>query len=271
MVPTVTMQRFGGMAFILPFLSHHEIMEDVGTGHQGRSGFATTLWSVVLQAGKDDSTQAAGALERLCRVYWYPLYAFARRDGLAPHDAEDATQSFFGHLLKQGLVAKADPARGRFRSFLLVSFKNHLGQMREKAEALKRGGGHRIESLDDIPAEDRYQLEPPDEKSPDRLFERRWAVTLIETALRRLENEWRQAGKFAHFEALHPYLLGDHGETTDEELGLRLGCKAGAARVSLHRFRQRYSEIFRSEVAQTIADPAELEAELQHLRRVLGA
>lgn len=246
-------------------------MDDVGLGHAGASGFVTTLWSVVLQAGKDDSTQAAGALERLCRVYWYPLYAFARRAGLSPHDAEDATQSFFSHLLKQGLVAKADPTRGRFRSFLLMSFKHHVGQLREKAEALKRGGGQHIESLDEVPAEDRYQLEPPDEKSPDRLFERRWAVTLIEAALGRLEGEWRQAGKLAHFEALRPFLVGDQGEATDEELGQRLGCKAGAARVSLHRFRQRYSEIFRSEVAQTLADPAELEAELQHLRRVLGA
>jgi len=236
----------------------------------GAACFTTTHWSVVLAAGRDDSPQAATALDRLCQTYWYPLYAFARRSGLTEPDAQDATQSFFTHLLEKSLLARADPQRGRFRTFLLTSFKNHLGQARLKAAAQKRGGGVEIFSLDDTAAEERYRREPVDPQSPDRLYERRWAIALIEKVLGQLESDYAAAGKATLFAAIKPYLTGDRGTSTGRELGQQLGVREGTARVALHRLRERYAELFRAEVAQTVATPEELEEELRHIRDILA-
>jgi RNA polymerase sigma-70 factor (ECF subfamily) len=204
-------------------------------------------------------------------AYWYPLYAFARRAGLAPPDAQDATQGFFERLLEKSILAKAAPQSGRFRSFLLTSFRNHIGQERLKAAARKRGGGAQVVSLDETVAEERYRREPADLLDPDRLFERRWVVTLIETVLQRLETDYATAGRLAQFAAMKPHLTGDPGPTIYAELAAQLGSSEGAARVAVHRLRQRYAELFRTEVAQTVASPAELEEELRHICRVLAS
>jgi len=236
----------------------------------GKTCFTTTHWSVVLRAGRKDSPQAAAALDQLCQTYWYPLYAFARRSGLTQHDAQDATQSFFSRLLANCLVARANPQRGRFRTFLLTSFKNHLGQARLKAAAQKRGGGVEVFSLDETVAEERYRREPADRQTPDRLFERRWAITLIEKTLEGLEREYSAAGKTAEFVAMEPYLTGDCGPATGRDLGQALGVREGTARVALHRLRDRYAELFRAEVGQTVTTPEGFEAELRRIREILS-
>jgi RNA polymerase sigma-70 factor (ECF subfamily) len=222
-------------------------------------------------AGQGDHEQSAKALEKLARLYWYPLYTFARRQSNDAETAKDLTQGFFAHLLEKRLIARADPAAGRFRSFLLASFKNYIGQERLKATAQKRGGGVPLVALDDETAEDRYRLEPVDARSPEVLFERRWAVTLIETVLTRLEAECQQGGKVGHFAEMKPFLLGDRGTISHAELGARLGLSEGAARVAVHRLRQRYRELFREEVAQTVTNPAELEEELRHIFAILAS
>jgi DNA-directed RNA polymerase specialized sigma24 family protein len=234
--------------------------------------FTATRWTLVVHAGNQpDSTEGAAALTWLCERYWYPLYAFARRRGLTAHDAQDATQGFFEHLLEKCALAKADPTRGRFRSFLLTSFRNHLGQQRLKDGALKRGGGCEVVSLDETVAEERYHREPVDRMDPEHLFERRWAVTLIETVLQRLEAEYAAAGKAAPFAVLKPYLTGDQGRAGYAELAAQTGTSEGAARVAVHRFRQRYHDLFRAEVAQTVTSAAELAEELRHICRVLAS
>ena len=241
------------------------------SGAAGGREFRTTHWSVVLQAGRDSSTQSARALEQLCRTYWYPLYAFARRSGLPVEDAQDATQGFFAHLLEKSAFARADPQRGRFRSFLLASFRNHISQERRKAAAQKRGGGHQPVSLDETDAEDRYQREPADNASPDRLFERRWVFTVIETVLAQLEAEWNQRGKGRQFATMRPFLTGDAGESSHAEMGAQLSISAGAAKVALHRLRQRFHELFRAEVMQTVTSESELQEELQHILTALSS
>ena len=241
---------------------------DSAVGAEGDCSFRTTHWSVVLLAGHADSHESGAALETLCRTYWYPLYAYARRYGLSPHDAQDATQGFFAHLIEKAIVARADPQRGRFRSFLLTSFKNHLGQERLRANAQKRGGGASVISLDETVAEDRYAREPADPHSPDELFERRWAVTLVETVLQKLESAYARDGKAEQFGHLRPFLTGEQGSYI--ELSAGLGGTEGAARVAVHRLRQRYHEFFRAEVAQTVTSPEELEEELRHICRVLS-
>jgi RNA polymerase sigma-70 factor (ECF subfamily) len=235
------------------------------------SGFLTTHWSVVLLAGQEESAQAAAALDHLCRIYWYPLYAFARRSGYSPHDAEDATQSFFEHLIEQSALAKADPQRGRFRSFLLTSFKNHCGQERLKAKARKRGGGREFVPLDETAAEGRYCQEPADPQNPEQLFERRWVLALIEAVLQRLEAEYAATAKTVPFAALKPYLTGDQGRAGYSKLAAQAGTTEGAVRVAVHRLRQRYYLLFRAEVAQTVTNEAELEDELRHFCRVLAS
>ena len=240
-------------------------------GAAGGGEFCTTHWSVVLQAGQDDSTQSARALEQLCQTYWLPLYAFARRSGLPEADAKDATQDFFAHLLAKALFAQADPDRGRFRSFLITSFKNHIGQQRVRANAQKRGGGIPLISLDETVAEDRYQHEPADHRSPDRLFDQRWAITVVETVFARLKAEWDRAGKNSQFAAMKPWLTGDASGSSFAQLGAQLGVSAGAARTAVHRLRQRYHELFQAEVLQTVTSKAELQEELRHILAALAS
>ena len=231
--------------------------------------FVTTHWSVVLAAGHGDTTRAADALARLCQTYWYPLYAYARRRGCPPHDAQDLTQEFFARLLEGNWVAKADRQRGRFRSFLLSAMKHFMANEWNKARTQKRGGGQPFLSLNDDSAEHRYRIEPAEKATPESLFERGWALTLLEGVLARLEEEYRREGKQAWMEAMSPVLTTDRGAIDYAEMAHRLGVTEAAARVAVHRLRQRYRQLIRAEVACTVASPEEVEAEMHHLFQVL--
>jgi RNA polymerase sigma factor (sigma-70 family) len=232
--------------------------------------FATTRWSVVLLAAEGGEGAAARqSLEALCRSYWYPIYAYIRRSGHGPDDAQDLTQGFFTFALEKHLLAKADPARGRFRSFLLGAVRNFLGNEWQKQRAAKRGGGVPLLSLDVSLAEQRFAIEPATLEDPESIYERAWAVSIIELALERLAEEQVAAGKAAAFEKLRPALAGTP-IASSAELAADLGSTEGAIRVALHRLRQRFREILRASIADTVEDPREVEAELQHLRRVLS-
>ena len=232
--------------------------------------FATTHWSVVLSAGDGPSPQAQEAITQLCQTYWYPLYAFVRRQGCGPHDAQDLTQEFFARLLQSHFFAVADPKRGRFRSFLLASMKHFLLHEWEKARALRRGGGRQVIPLDVAGGESRYGLEPADPVSADRVFERRWALTLLEQVVERLRADYAGAGKASLFDALKPALTGARGLAGYGEVAGRLGLSEGAVKVAVHRLRQRYGELLREQIAHTVGSPAEVEEELRHLLGVLS-
>lgn len=229
------------------------------------AGFATTQWSIVLAAQQDTGEAKADALEGLCRVYWYPLYAFARRRGMTPENACDATQEFFCRLLDRDFLRLADPQRGRFRSFLVKVFERFLISERTRALALKRGGGRIAFSIDAAGAEARYRLEPADPWTPDALFERRWALTLLDEALRRLEREYSENARRDLFAACQPLLTTQPREVNLGDVAKRLAMAPGALRVALHRLRTRYREILRSTVADTLDDPRETDAELRSL------
>ncbi|MEI7935098.1 MAG: sigma-70 family RNA polymerase sigma factor [Verrucomicrobiota bacterium] len=245
---------------------------DDGDGHtedRPQPLFVTTHWSVVLAAGHGDTTSADDALAHLCQTYWYPLYAYARRRGCSPPDAQDLTQEFFARLLKGNWLAEADRQRGRFRSFLLSAMKHFMANEWNKAQAQKRGGGQPILSLNDDSAEYRYRLEPAEKATPESLFERGWALTLLEGVLARLEEEYRQEGKHTWMEAMRPALTTDRGAIDYAQMAHKLGVTETAARVAVHRLRQRYRQLIRSEVASTVASPEEVEAEMRHLFQVL--
>ena len=232
--------------------------------------FRTTHWSVVLAAGQEESAQAADALERLCRIYWYPLYAYVRRRGYGHEDAQDLTQGFLLQLLERRSLGRVDRGKGRFRSFLLGGLNYFLADQRDRACSQKRGGGQTLLWFDAQAAEDRYQREPVDESSPDKLFERRWALTLLDQVLAALEREFREAGKADLFERLRPFLVGDQGETSYAQAAVTLGMSAAAVKKAAHRMRHRYYALFRRELAQTLADPAEVEEEMRHLCAVIA-
>ena len=231
--------------------------------------FVTTRWSVVLAAGHSDTTGAHDALAHLCKSYWYPLYAYARRGGCSPHDAQDLTQEFFARLLAGNWVAEADRQRGRFRSFLLSAMKHFMANEWHKARAQKRGGGQPILSLDDDSAEHRYRLEPAEKATPESLFERGWALTLLDGVLARLEDEYRSTGKLAWLETIRPALTTDREAIDYTAVAHKLGMTETAARVAVHRLRQRYRQLIRAEVASTVASPEEVEAEMRHLFQAL--
>ena len=231
--------------------------------------FVTTHWSVVVAAGHGDTTRAHEALAHLCKTYWYPLYAYARRRGCSPHDAQDLTQEFFARLLEGNWVAKAERQRGRFRSFLLSAMKHFMANEWNKAHMQKRGGGQPILSLNDDAAEHRYRLEPAEKATPESLFERGWALTLLEGVLARLEEEYGRTGKQAWMEAMRPALTTDRGAIDYTEMAEKLGLTETAARVAVHRLRQRYRQLIRAEVTSTVASPEEVEAEMRHLFQAL--
>ena len=233
------------------------------------SGFATTHWSVVMAAGTGHSPQAADALEQLCRTYWYPLYAFVRRHVAEAHDAEDLTQEFFTRFLAKEYFGRADPALGRFRSFLLACLKNFLAEQLRQARRLKRGGGQTVISWDSRTAEERYRLEPADPVTPEQVYDRRWALTLLETVLARLTAEQSAAGKEQVFAQLKDHLWGEGRETGYAEMAARLGMTEGAVKVTVHRLRRRFRDLLREEVAHTVAADAEIDEELRHLVRVI--
>jgi RNA polymerase sigma factor (sigma-70 family) len=232
--------------------------------------FTATHWSVVLVAQGSNSSRARAALEALYRAYWYPLYAFARRMGQSPPDAEDAVQGFFTVCLEKNYLAAADETKGRFRSFLLLALKRFLANEREKSRAEKRGGGEKPIALDGLTAEARYALEPAEHLSADKLFERRWALTLLEQVLSRLREEQAAAGQGEAFEQLKEFLLAGGRGTPYAELAVRLGTSEGAVKVAVHRLRQRYRELLEEEIANTVTSPEEAEEERRYLLAVLS-
>ncbi|MEO6569789.1 MAG: sigma factor [Opitutaceae bacterium] len=232
--------------------------------------FATTHWSMVLRAGRHDTAGAGEALARLCQIYWYPLYAQVRRRGYSAHDAQDLTQSFFARLLAHDTLARADPQRGRFRSFVLTALKNFLNDEYEKSQAQKRGGGLFPISIDVAAAERQLHAEPADAFAPDKAFDRQWAVVLLEVVLTRLELEYRTAGKANQFAVLKQALTGASSAQPYAKLAVDLGASEGAVKVAVHRLRRRYRELLEAEIAQTVATPEEAAAELRYLFRALA-
>ena len=235
----------------------------------GPSLFLTTHWSVVLAAKDKSSPESAAALEVLCRATGIPLYAFVRRQGHSPTDAQDLTQEFFARLLAKEYLQAADPEKGRFRTFLRVALRRFLANEWDRAPA-QAGGGHTPLSLDTTAAEHRYQAEGDDALPPDRLYERRWARALLEQALARLRAEYTAAGKTAEFEQLKEALTADRGAIAYRDLAAALDLTEGAARVAVHRLRKRFREVFRATVAETVSSPEEVEDELRYLVGLLG-
>jgi RNA polymerase sigma factor (sigma-70 family) len=236
----------------------------------GGGRFTTTHWSLVLAAAGTEDSRGREALARLCQVYWYPLYAFVRRQGRSPHDAQDLTQEFFARLLEKEYLGDVDRSKGKFRSFLLTALKHFLSKERDRCNTLKRGGGHTLVPLDTLCAEDRYRREPEDNATPEKLFERRWALTLLERVLTRLGDEHAATGRRAMFEQLQGCLTGDRNLLPYTELAGRLTMTEGAVKVAVHRLRQRYRGVLREEIAQTVADSAEIDDEIKELFSALG-
>jgi RNA polymerase sigma-70 factor (ECF subfamily) len=227
--------------------------------------FATTHWSVVLAAGQSASPNAQQALEKLCRNYWYPLYAFVRRQGNSPEDAQDLTQEFFARLLDREFVALADPARGRFRSFLLGCLKHFLSEQHRRAARLKRGGGHTVLSWDTQSAEERYGSEPADRLTPEKIYERRWALALLETALARMSEEIARGVQARLLPELRSFLWGERNSASYAEIAAQVGLTEASLKVTVHRLRRRYRELLREEVADTVGSGEEIDEELRHL------
>jgi len=230
--------------------------------------FATTHWSVVLAAGDAHSPRSAQALETLCRTYWYPLYAYVRRRGHSPEEAEDLIQEFLVHLLATHALGTVHPAKGRFRSFLLASLNHFLANEWDKARAQKRGGGQMAISLDT--AEARYRAEPGDDMSPERIFERHWAMALLAQVSVRLRENYQTAGNGPLFETLRIYLTGEKGLPSYQQTADQLGLSLEAVKKAVERLRRRYGELLREEIAHTVNDPAEVDEEIRHLRIVLS-
>jgi RNA polymerase sigma factor (sigma-70 family) len=223
---------------------------------------------VVLAAGRGSSPPADRALEELCRTYWYPLYAYVRRQGHSREDAEDLTQGFFARFLARNYLENVSSEKGRFRAFLLASLKHFLANEHARAGRLKRGGGTITLSLDWQDANTRYQIDPADQLSPDTLYDRTWAMTLLERVITRLHEECAAEGKGKLFERLKPFLMAGKGAIPYSETAADLDCSEGTVRVAVHRLRKRYRELLRKEISQTLSDPAQVEEEM---RTLLGA
>jgi len=237
---------------------------------QSGAVFATTHWSVVRSAAHSDTTRARDALARLCQNYWYPLYTYVRRRGYAAHDAQDLTQAFFLRLLERRWVEDADRDRGRFRTFLLTALQRFLSDEWDKGRAQKRGGKipHVPVQLDS--AETRYGHEPADELTPEQSYERRWALTLLDTVLQNLRTEYERAGKGDLFAGLNSCLVGGRETQPYAELAAQLAMNEGAVKVAVHRLRKRYRQLLRDEIAQTTAGAGDVDDELHHLFAVLA-
>jgi RNA polymerase sigma factor (sigma-70 family) len=237
----------------------------------GGSDFATTQWSLVLRANRS-SDSATAALQTLCKRYWYPLYAYVRRRGVESHTAQDLTQEFFARLLEKNSLAAASPERGRFRAFLLTSLKNFLTNEWEKGQALKRGGGNRPISLEVNvdSAETRFRLEPIDQQTPERTFERQWALLLLELVMQRLQAEQAAAGKAQQFELLKDALTAGTDRLPFPTIAAELSISEEAARQAASRLRKRYRELLREEVSHTVASPEEVDDEIRSLFQALA-
>jgi DNA-directed RNA polymerase specialized sigma24 family protein len=235
-------------------------------------GFHTTQWTVVLAARRGgDGTEVREALANLCATYWYPLYAFIRRQGSSPHETEDLTQEFFCRFLERNALASVRPSAGRFRSFLLACLKNFLANERERGRAQRRGGGCVLLPLDTGDADGRYLLEPADHLTPEAMFERRWAFTVLERTMTELRREWSTGQKGQPWEELEGFLPGGRPSASRAELAARRGVSPGAIDVAIHRLRRRFGALLREQVAQTVSSAAEIEEELLHLISVLGS
>jgi RNA polymerase sigma-70 factor (ECF subfamily) len=237
---------------------------------QGSPIFATTHWSIVMTAADAHSPQAMSALETLCRAYWYPLYAYVRRSGQDASEAQDLTQEFFSRLLSGNSLARVDRNRGKFRSFLLASMNHLLANEYHRACAQKRGGTAPHFSLDAVAADERYRIEPVDNLSPDKLFERRWAETLLDHVLERLRGEWEGRQRAQGFDDLKVFLLDSKGAVSFESTARRLGATVPAIKSAVQKLRRRYRELFEEEIACTVAQPDEVQDEIRSLFEALN-
>jgi len=239
-------------------------------GQQGGVAFTTTHWSVVLTA-QGESPAAEEALEKLCRMYWRPIYSFVRRQGVAPEEAEDLTQGFFAQLLERGSLSAVHKEKGRLRSYLLGALKYFLTDEQRRAMAIKRGKGQRLIPLEELRSENRVEMEPADPVTAEMIYERRWALTVLEQVLDRLKNEYRTAGNAALFDSLKQLLPDEPGSPSQAEIAAHLGMTENALRQAFYRFRQRYQSLLREEIAHTVATPGDIEDELRHLIAVVEA
>jgi RNA polymerase sigma factor (sigma-70 family) len=237
-----------------------------------RERFATTQWSIVVSAGAGHASEAGRALTTLCEDYWFPLYAFVRRAGYSAEDAQDLTQEFFARLLAKNFLAVADRRRGRFRSFLLGAMKHFLANEKRRQGAQKRGGRQTALSLDFCSGENRYKLiEPADTLTPERLFEKRWALALLDLVLNRLREEFGAEGKLEWFDRLKQYLAGGTALPAHQEVARELQTSEGAVKVAVHRLRRRYRKLLMEEISRTVLDPESLDDELRGLWAALGS
>ena len=236
----------------------------------GSSQFPTTRWTLVVDAGDPQRKDARSALVSLCENYWYPLYAYLRRRGYAADQAQDLTQEFFMRVLEGRYLDRADQEKGRFRSFILTSLKFFAADEQDRQRAQKRGGGAVVsfEFSSGESGEERYQREPGHDETPERIFERRWALSMLERVMERLRDEFVQHGRPENFERMKVFLLGQ-SEAPYAALAREMNTSEGALKVAIHRLRKRYRELFRQEIADTVADPAEVESELRYLAAVL--
>jgi DNA-directed RNA polymerase specialized sigma24 family protein len=236
---------------------------------EGNRRFATTHWSIVRAVNHEDSSAASSALQELCQIYWYPLYTYIRRQGHDANGAADLTQAFFADLLQREDLKKVDPDLGKFRSFLLTALKHFLINQWDKAKAQKRGGGKSPLSLDFGAADDRYQLEPSHAQTPDLIYQKQWAKTLLERVQQELKSEFAKRGKAHQFDKLQNFLAGKNKEETLAIAAAQLEMSEVAAKVALHRMRQRFGELLRAEIEQTVSTPEEVDIEIQQLFDVL--
>ena len=236
----------------------------------GAVAFTTTHWSVVLTA-QGESPAAHEALEKLCRIYWRPIYSFVRRRGIGPEEAEDITQGFFAQLLERRSLSAVRKEKGRLRSYLLGALKYFVADEQRRAMAIKRGKGQRLVPLEELRAENRVEMEPADPVTAEMIYERRWALTVLERVLSRLKDEYRAAGNAALFDSLKELLPDEPGWPSQAQIAARLGMTENAVRQAFHRFRQRYQSLLREEIANTVATPGDIEDELRHLINVLEA
>ena len=232
--------------------------------------FLTTRWSVVLSAKDKASPGSQEALESLCQTYWYPIYAYARGAGRSPPDAQDLTQEFFVRLLTKDFLRLVSPEKGRFRTFLRMALKRFMANEWKRAHAQKRGGGSTHISFDAAVAEERLGREQSGTLAPDLIYDRRWALTLLDEAMIRLESEYTSEGKAGLCRGLKPYLTADRGSIAYPEIAAALGIAEGAARVAVHRFRNRFREVFRQTIADTVSTPEEVESELRLVLEILS-
>jgi RNA polymerase sigma factor (sigma-70 family) len=239
-------------------------------GEHAKAAFTTTHWSVVLEA-QGESPAAQEALEKLCRTYWRPIFAFLRRQGIPPEEAEDITQGFFAELLERRSLSAVRKEKGRLRSFLLGGLKYFLANEERRAMAVKRGKGQRPIPLEELRAGERIETEPADPMTPDQIYERRWALTVLEQVLDRLKNEYRTAGNAALFDSFKELLPDEPGSPSQAEIATQLGMTENAIRQAFYRFRQRYQSLLREEIASTVATPGDIEDELRHLIAVIEA